>query len=967
MHTVSKFIKYLIACCTISLLGQTAVAQAPFHKTIALEEENSSLRINVLFKDRNGLLWAGSSEGLYKITGNKTVKVTGPGTEKCQVTAIGQETGGTLWIGCKNGKIFSLTNKTAEAFKPEEGLPKEAITSISADAMGRVWFGTGGEGIYLYDKKYFQNIDAGDGLSDNFVNCLYPYGSEMIAGTDRGLSFIRLEGKQKNIQVFTSKNGLPDNIVRSVTASLLKGNIWIGTQSKGLYQLNIPQRSLLNNSLPAWEYGQVNDIKEQLNEIVIATQENGVMILDKRTQVFSKEPFSDSLAHSISDIETDDEENTWFANEDKLLKSTGAYLRYLQTMPNTELRKIHTLLADREGNIFYTPDEGLYQYSFINKKNRKIFDVTQAGMDITCLYKDPFGFIWAGTMGAGLYRINPQNGQYSSIAENPLLKNSSILSITGKNEDLWISSLNGVCHMSLNNNKTPFSFTNYSKKDGIGSDYVYHILIDTKDRVWFGTDGAGLTVYENGRFRNFNAAKEFSSSVVYSLAEDNNSNIWINTFNDGIFRYDGTAFKNYNLSNGLTDMATSSLAIDNANRVILVNKKGIDILNPSDNTVRHHGPESGFNQLQENLNAITKDNEGNIWIGTNLGIARLTTGILYNTAAPKVILEEILLFNQPLSAGSDNIFGYNENNFNFYYTAINYSSPEKINYQYMLEGYDVRWNSTKDQNLVFSQLKPGKYILKLRASASQNFDTSPVTSYSFTINRPFWFTWWFLLLSMGAVACFIYFILRQRVMQVRRKEQIEKERFQLQYDVLKTQVNPHFLFNSFNALMNVVEEDPKEAAAMIKHLSQFYRKMTAYRHKDVVLLREELDLLQSYFFIQQKRFGNSLQVSAELPEETTGKTYIPPFVFQLLAENAVKHNAISKDKPLRISITQEEDKIIFSNNINPKLGKEESEGMGLQNIEHRYRFFAGHAVTYGEKNGYFVVELPVLKLGQMNE
>ncbi|MFZ1527358.1 MAG: two-component regulator propeller domain-containing protein [Ferruginibacter sp.] len=967
MHRFSKFIKHLILYCTVWQFGQTAMAQAPFHKTIALEEENTSVRINVLFKDRNGLLWAGSSEGLYKITGNKTVKVKGHGTEKCQVTAIGQEMGGTMWIGCKNGKIFSLNNKTAEPFKPEEGLPKEAITSISADAMGRVWFGTGGEGIYVYDKKYFNNIDAGDGLSDNFVNCLYPYGSEMIAGTDRGLSFIRLEGKQKNIQVFTSKNGLPDNIVRSLSASLLKGNIWVGTQSKGICHLNIPQRSLLNSSLPAWEYGQVNDIKEQLNEIVIATQENGVMLLNKRTQVFSKDVFSDSLAHNISDIETDDEENTWFANEDKLLKSTGAYLRYLQTMPNTELRKIHTLLADAEGSIFYTPDEGLYQYSLLSKKNKKIFSVNQAGMDITCLYKDPFGFLWAGTMGGGLYRINTSNGQSMAVTENPLLKNSSILCIAGKNEDLWISSLNGVCHMKLGNGGNSYPFTNYSKKDGIGSDYVYHILIDAKNRVWFGTDGAGLTVYENSRFKNFNETKEFSSGVVYSLAEDNNNNIWINTYNDGIFRYDGKQFKNYTLSNGLSDLATSSMTIDNANRVILVNKKGIDILNPADNTVRHHGPESGFNQLQENLNAITKDNEGNIWIGTNLGITRLTTGILYNTTAPKVILDDILLFNQPLPAGSDNIFKYNENNLNFYYTAINYSSPEKINYQYILEGYDLRWNSTNDQNLVFSQLKPGRYTLKIRASTSQNYDTSPVTSYSFTIGRPFWFTWWFILLSMAVAGGIIYYILRQRVMKVRRKEQIEKERFQLQYDVLKTQVNPHFLFNSFNALMNVVEEDPKEAAVMIKHLSQFYRKMTAYRHKDVVLLKEEIDLLQSYFFIQQKRFGTSLQVTVDLPGDTTGKTYIPPFVFQLLAENAVKHNAVSKDKPLHISITQKDDKIFFSNNINPKLEKEESEGMGLQNIEHRYRFFAEHAVTYGEKNGYFVVELPVLKLGKTIE
>lgn len=962
MRSISPFFR-LILFGSLLIACKSAGAQSPFHKNIPLEEENNAIRINTIFKDRTGLLWVGSSDGLFKINGNKANKYKGPAGEKCQVTAIGQDAEGTMWIGCKTGKIFTLRNKTAAAFKPEEGLPKETINAIAVDAAGRVWFATGGEGIYVYDKKYFSNIDAVDGLSDDFVNCLSLSGNEMIAGTDRGLSFVQFSGKQKNIQVFTSKNGLPDNIVRCINPSLVKGNIWIGTQSKGIYQFNTKRKSLVNSNLPAWASGQVNDIKEQLNELLIATQEDGVVLFNKRTLAYSKEAFTDSsLATTITDIETDEEENTWFSNEDKLIKSTGAYLRYLQTMPNIPLKKIHTLLADDSGNIFYTPDEDLYHYSLSTGKNEKIFDVNSKGMDITCLYKDPHGFLWVGTMGAGLFRINPVTRQQVKFTQNPLLLNSSILSIAGKNNEVWVSSLNGVCHIELNNSQSiqNAAFVNYNKKDGTGSDYVYHIFIDSKGWVWLATDGAGVTVFENGKFTSY--SKSLPATVVYSVAEDNKGQIWLNTYNEGIFRYDGKQFKNYNLSNGLTDLSTSSMVIDNANRVILVNKKGIDILNPADNTVRHHGPESGFNQQQENLNAITRDNEGNIWIGTNLGIARLTTGMLYNTAAPKVVMEEILLFNEALPEGFGNQFKYNENNLNFYYTAVSYSSPEKINYQYMLEGYDVQWNSTKDQNLVFSQLKPGKYQMKIRASASQNFDTSPVTSYSFIILKPFWFRWWFILLCLAAASALVYYALRQRVKQVRRKEQIEKERFQLQYDVLKTQVNPHFLFNSFNALMNVVEEDPKEAAAMIKHLSKFYRKMTAYRNKDVVLLEEELELLNSYFFIQQKRFGEALRVTVNLPDETKQQTSIPPFVLQLLAENAVKHNAVSRDKPLHILISQKNNRILFSNNINPKLTKEESEGLGLQNIENRYRFFAEQPVTYIEKDGNFVVELPVLKL-----
>jgi hypothetical protein len=459
-------------------------------------------------------------------------------------------------------------------------------------------------------------------------------------------------------------------------------------------------------------------------------------------------------------------------------------------------------------------------------------------------------------MGKGLYRLNTINGEKKQLTKNPVTDNGHILSIAGKNNDVWVSSLNGVTKYSLEEKNSQLAediaFTNYAKKDGLGSDYVYHIFIDSKNRVWFATDGAGVCMYKNNTFTNFYNKGLFTSKVAYSLTEDNRSHIWISTYNDGLYEFTGEKFLNYNTKNGLTALAITSITADAFGNIIAVNKKGIDVINPANNFVQHFGSESGFTEQQPNLNAITKDNSGNIWIGTENGIVKFTPAPSFAAKPPVAVIESVLLFNTPVHTAATHSFNYNQNSFTFKVAAAYYKAPEKIKFQYWLEGYSSKWETTADRTITFSQLRPGFYTFKIRASANESFEASKIFAYSFTVKRSFWTTWWFSLLLILLVAAVTYWLVKERIKAVRKKEKMAQEKFQLQYDALKHQVNPHFLFNSFNALLNMVEEEPTEAAALIKHLSQFYRKMTAHSQKELILLEEEMELLNSYFYIQKK-------------------------------------------------------------------------------------------------------------------
>ncbi|MBK8787280.1 MAG: histidine kinase [Chitinophagaceae bacterium] len=947
-------------------------AQYPFSKKIAIEEENLTLKANAIIKDQNGFLWIGTSAGLFKYASTVPEIITTSEIDKCHVTALYEDAEGTIWAGCRDGRILKVKKHKISWFTPPESLPKMAVTAIKQDAKKRMWFATGGEGLYCYANDHLYHITEEDGLSADYVNCIYPLtDNEIIAGTDRGLSFIKFEYGKKNIKIFTTKNGLPDNIVSCITESHTKNMVWVGTQSKGMLLFNIKDKGIqeISTKNTGWRYGQINDILEVNNIAFIATEQNGIISFNQAKHTTNEKVLTDSLfPKRIADLQTDNEGNIWAAAENKLISFTGEYLTYWHAAKGINFIKVHTVLADDEGKLWFTPDFRLYENTKVDsdKVSLRSYDITppKDHIDITGLYKDRFGFLWIGTMGEGLFRMNLETGKWRRIAENPIAYYGNILSIAGKDNQVWISTLNGVSRFNLTENNyelnTGIAFTNYSKRDGLGSDYIYHILIDKQNRVWFATDGAGVAVFQNNLFTNFYTAGRFPASVTYSLAEDKNQHIWISTYNEGLFKYDGKIFTRYGIKNGLTDLAISSIAVDEFNNVIAVNKKGIDILNPVKNIVQHYGPESGFYEPQPNLNSISKAPDGKIWIGTDNGIVCLNTSSAAVTYRPVAVIEYVNLFNNPIDTAGRKNFAYDQNNFSFKLAAAFYKAPEKIKFQYWLEGYNKDWETTGDRVINFPRLRPGRYLLKVRASATNNFDAAPIAAYRFSISRKFWTTWWFYLLSFLVISALLYWIVMQRIKSIKKTQQYEYEKFQLQYDALKNQINPHFLFNSFNALLNFVEDDPKEAAILIKHLSLFYRKLTAYSQKEMITLEEELELLDSYLFIQKKRYGSALQVSININTDFRKSCWIPPLVLQLLTENAVKHNTISKDRPLHIEIFTAQYRIVVQNNINPKLEKEESEGVGLKNINNRYRFLTDIEVTQEENNGVFTVKLPII-------
>jgi sensor histidine kinase YesM len=189
-------------------------------------------------------------------------------------------------------------------------------------------------------------------------------------------------------------------------------------------------------------------------------------------------------------------------------------------------------------------------------------------------------------------------------------------------------------------------------------------------------------------------------------------------------------------------------------------------------------------------------------------------------------------------------------------------------------------------------------------------------------------------------------------------EQMRSERLAWQYQSLKDQLNPHFLFNSLNVLSNLVYENPDQANAFIEKLSKIYRYVLDVQYEEIVPLDQELAFAKNYLELQELRFGTKLSYVIKVNESV--KYALPPLTLQLLLENAIKHNTATKDKPLIISITQENNQLKVTNTFNPRATEPEESGIGLKNIKERYGFLTDREVVIEKNEALFEVNLPLL-------
>jgi LytS/YehU family sensor histidine kinase len=206
----------------------------------------------------------------------------------------------------------------------------------------------------------------------------------------------------------------------------------------------------------------------------------------------------------------------------------------------------------------------------------------------------------------------------------------------------------------------------------------------------------------------------------------------------------------------------------------------------------------------------------------------------------------------------------------------------------------------------------------------------------------------------------IRLINQKQLVQI-ENETLKSEALQSQFETLKNQLSPHFLFNSLTALKTLINESPHIAQDYVNNLSKALRYTLQSNEKQLVSLKEEMEFTESYLFLIKMRFGNNLTVNVETNEEYLSYN-LPPLTIQTLVENAVKHNEVSKRNPLILTIKTTDNACLFvMNSIHEKITNEEGTGIGLTNLSRQFQLLIGKDISVSNENNEFRVEIPLIK------
>lgn len=204
-----------------------------------------------------------------------------------------------------------------------------------------------------------------------------------------------------------------------------------------------------------------------------------------------------------------------------------------------------------------------------------------------------------------------------------------------------------------------------------------------------------------------------------------------------------------------------------------------------------------------------------------------------------------------------------------------------------------------------------------------------------------------------------YFLIKAWIKSKLELEQLKREKAESQYAALRNQVNPHFLFNSLNTLSSLIRTSPEKAIDFVDRFSKIYRYVLDVNDKIVVELKDEMNFLQSYYFLQKIRFGENLIIETHLNAESL-KRFILPLSLQIVIENAIKHNEVSSERPLQIRIEINGNYLTIKNNLQLKHSLEPSNGIGLQNIKERYSHISDIIPEFIVENDEYIARLPLL-------
>lgn len=741
-------------------------------------------QVNAITQDSRGYLWiASNGGGISKFDGLNFQNYNEKnGLSGNIVNALCEDKKGNIWSVSSWGGVSKYNGRKFITFNNKDGLlDNDNNSTIFSDNSGKIWIGSN-SGITTYYNGTFKNFSPEKNHFQNYdIHCIIQDSKNNIwIGGENGITFI----SEKDTFQIQKKDGLPSNSIYSICEDF-DGNILIGLQNNGITKLLIGSldhqkdyKFEIQVSIPQNLTAQ-SIIKDKEKNTWIATDNDGIYVFksDKTTSHITKE--NGLPTNNINKIYEDKLGNIWIGTMGgglvKYANKAFLYYNNIKGLNSPSIFSItkddddHVWIASSEDGVFEYDGEKIKQYSTINGFTNNT---------VRSIVKDKSGSLWFATQN-GLVKYS--NGIFKTLTTSHGLPTNNIRSLLiDKDNNLWIGTYGkGLAKYENGEIKT------LTTDDGLSHNFIHSLFQDTKGNIWAGTGNGVNKITPNQKIHNYSQSKGFCNPYIGTITEDNYGNMWFGT-DRCIVVYNGLDFKPITAEDGLSSGVIYLIHNDKNGNIWVGTNNGLDKITLNSygqiKHIKNYKAKQGFKGVECNSRAIYEDKLGNLWIGTVKGLVKYNPKEdRANVFEPtlhinniKLYLEDVdwLNYSKELSKW-DNLpmdlsLKHDQNHITFEFSAINLTSPEDIMYRYKLKPFDENWYQVTQKNsATYSNLPPGKYTFCVKAKNNDNVWNQQPLEYHFTITPPFWKTWWFYVV----IAALLFYVI-YKLSSYREKQQL---------------------------------------------------------------------------------------------------------------------------------------------------------------------------------------------------
>jgi ligand-binding sensor domain-containing protein/class 3 adenylate cyclase len=886
----------LFLCFLLFPLCSGAQNKAVRFDNMDINDGLSQSLVNDLIQDRQGFIWIATQDGLNKYDGTRIVIYKKDPSDINSLSnnfiqSLYEDRDGFLWLGTNGGGLNRFDPRTGIFKRYDLGSQNRIVTDIAEDKDGNLWFSTTGNGVNKLVKEKERVLTyVFKGIEARNVQCVFVDAKGRIFAGSSG----------QGLLIYNKEHDRFDRINDPALHDVIwcinqdkQGIIWVGTNG-GLVSMTesgesfvcrryqhdpVSQNSLSNNSVSS-----IYITNEQL--MIVGTTGNGIDIMDlNRPGFFINHHHDDSDNSSLADnlvqcVYEDRSGSIWIGTNEGLsrfdpLKQVFVQINHVPDNPNSlNDRTVWSIWEDKQGMLWVGTRKGLNRVDRRNNRviryERKANNPNAIGNNsVMTVYVDAQSRVWVGAID-GLFRLETtadySKGLFFPVSFRPPgngFADNRVYSIVedSRRRIMWVGTKEGLSRIDLSNGSFRFFQNNPNQEGSLPSNTVRFIYVDHNGRTWVSTDGDGLSQIEDKedkiRFRNLKLKLlprgDEDDLLITSIWEDDHGMFWLGTYGSGLLQFDPDnekLIRTYTEKDGLSNNSVYAVLGDDKGLLWMSTNYGLSCLDPKTGKIRRYLEKDGLQSNEFNTGAFHKNQRGELFFGGIQGLNYFhPTDLKDNVVAPEVVITDVLLFNKPLRS-YDNLrvtsaasylselnLSYRENSLTISFAALHYSNPSSNRFRFIMEGLDDEYIEAGTTSVAnYNKIPYGAYTFKVYACNSDGVWSEQPALLKITITPPFWATWWFrtilLVLLVGGVFAFnrarLISVKKQRLQLAREvrdrtwEVMEQKEKIEQQKQLLEDEKN-----KVEKLLLNILpEETAEELKSRGKASARSYRQVT---------------------------------------------------------------------------------------------------------------------------------------------